>query len=473
MPDIQAGAQAAAHSLRREPGPLGKDNLLSSIESGLEPFALVVSLWCTAIYFEGELSGAFLILAVIVFSITFPGTSRLNKPWLQLSGSVLLNWAWTASLLVLTGLATGYQNEFPKRAILSWLVIAPFAQIGAHVLFRLAAPFLVNLQGPPRRAIIVGMNEQGVALAGRVGETPYSRIEFTGFFDDRSLKRLDASGDYRMLGPLAELPQFVREKNIQLIYLSIPMASQPRILQVLDELKDTTASIFFVPDMFVTDLIQGRTGSVCGMPVISVCESPFTGTNGLVKRLSDIVLSMLILLLISPVLLAVALAVKLGSPGPIIFRQRRYGLDGKEILVYKFRSMTVTEDGASVQQATKNDSRITPLGAFLRKTSMDELPQFVNVLQGRMSIVGPRPHAVAHNELYRKLIKGYMVRHKVKPGITGWAQVNGFRGETDTLDKMQGRIDYDLDYLRNWSLQLDLHIIFKTIRLVAGDQKAY
>ena len=276
-----------------------------------------------------------------------------------------------------------------------------------------------------------------------------------------------------MIGRLNELPQFVREKDIQLIYLSLPMASQPRILQVLDELKDTTASIFFVPDMFVTDLIQGRTGSVCGMPVISVCETPFTGSNGLVKRLSDIVLSVLILLLISPILLVVAAAVKLGSPGPVIFRQRRYGLDGKQIVVYKFRSMTVTEDGASVQQATKNDSRITPLGAILRKTSIDELPQFINVLQGRMSIVGPRPHAVAHNEMYRKLIKGYMVRHKVKPGITGWAQVNGFRGETETLDKMQGRIDHDLDYLRNWSLWLDLYIIFKTVRLVLRDQQAY
>jgi putative colanic acid biosynthesis UDP-glucose lipid carrier transferase len=276
-----------------------------------------------------------------------------------------------------------------------------------------------------------------------------------------------------MIGRLNELPQFVREKDIQLIYLSLPMASQPRILQVLDELKDTTASIFFVPDMFVTDLIQGRTGSVCGMPVISVCETPFTGSNGLVKRLSDIVLSVLILLLISPILLVVAAAVKLGSPGPVIFRQRRYGLDGKQIVVYKFRSMTVTEDGTSVQQATKNDSRITPLGAILRKTSIDELPQFINVLQGRMSIVGPRPHAVAHNEMYRKLIKGYMVRHKVKPGITGWAQVNGFRGETETLDKMQGRIDHDLDYLRNWSLWLDLYIIFKTVRLVLRDQQAY
>ena len=230
------------------------------------------------------------------------------------------------------------------------------------------------------------------------------------------------------------------------------MASQPRILHVLDELKDTTASIYFVPDMFITDLIQGRSGTVCGTPVISVCESPFTGSNGLIKRASDIILSLLILALISPLLLLIALAIKLDSPGPVIFKQRRYGLDGEEILVYKFRSMRVCEDGDTIRQAQKDDARITRIGAFLRKNSLDELPQFINVLQGRMSIVGPRPHAVAHNEIYRNLIKGYMIRHKVKPGITGWAQVNGYRGETRTLDKMQARIDHDLDYLRNWSL---------------------
>jgi putative colanic acid biosynthesis UDP-glucose lipid carrier transferase len=225
--------------------------------------------------------------------------------------------------------------------------------------------------------------------------------------------------------------------------------------------------------MFITDLVQGSTGLVCGMPVISVCETPFRGSNGVVKRISDIVLSVLILALFSPLLLLVALAVKLSSPGPVIFKQRRYGLDGKEILVYKFRSMSVTEDGKQVTQAQKNDTRVTPLGVFMRKTSIDEMPQFVNVLQGRMSIVGPRPHAVAHNEMYRKLIKGYMVRHKVKPGITGWAQVSGYRGETDTLEKMKGRIDYDLDYLRNWSLWLDIYIIFKTIGTVLHDKKAY
>ena len=209
------------------------------------------------------------------------------------------------------------------------------------------------------------------------------------------------------------------------------------------------------------------------MPLISVCDTPFRGANGMVKRASDILLSLLILALVAPLLLLLAVAVKLGSKGPVIFKQRRYGLDGKEILVYKFRSMKVTEDGSDIRQAVEGDPRITALGAVMRRTSLDELPQFINVLQGRMSVVGPRPHAVAHNELYRKLIKGYMVRHKVRPGITGWAQVNGFRGETNTLDKMRGRIELDLDYLRNWSLQLDLRIFARTIRLVLKDGNAH
>jgi putative colanic acid biosysnthesis UDP-glucose lipid carrier transferase len=213
--------------------------------------------------------------------------------------------------------------------------------------------------------------------------------------------------------------------------------------------------------------------NIGNIPVVAVCESPFYGVNGMIKRLSDVILATLIVLMISPVMLAIAAAVKWTSPGPVLFRQRRYGADGKEIIVYKFRSMSVCEDGGEIRQAQKNDVRVTPLGAFLRRTSLDELPQFINVLQGRMSIVGPRPHAVAHNELYRKLIKGYMVRHKVKPGITGWAQVNGYRGETETLEKMQRRIEYDLDYLRNWSLRLDLYIIIKTVFGVLRNKNAY
>jgi putative colanic acid biosynthesis UDP-glucose lipid carrier transferase len=453
-------------------GPLG-NNMLSALEAILDPAMLTLSLWYVSASIEGELLPPYLILAVIVFSITFPGTSRLQFSIKRLVFDVLYSWFWVALLLFFLGFATGYIAEFSSQALLTWLWIAPLSQIGAHLVLRSAAPFLLALQGPPQRAIIVGMNEQGSALAHRIREARYSRIELCGFFDDRDQERLHQPARSQLLGRLRVLPDFVKENRIQFIYLSLPMASQPRILHVLDELKDTTASIYFVPDMFITDLIQGRSGNVCGTPVISVCESPFTGSAGLIKRASDIILSLLILALISPLLLLIAIAIKLDSPGPVIFKQRRYGLDGEEILVYKFRSMRVCEDGEQVRQAQRGDARITRIGAFLRQNSLDELPQFVNVLQGRMSIVGPRPHAVAHNEIYRNLIKGYMIRHKVKPGITGWAQVNGYRGETRTLDKMQARIDHDLDYLRNWSLRLDLHIILKTIMVVFRDRSVY
>jgi putative colanic acid biosynthesis UDP-glucose lipid carrier transferase len=210
-----------------------------------------------------------------------------------------------------------------------------------------------------------------------------------------------------------------------------------------------------------------------GVPVVSLLESPFVGINGLVKRLSDLMIAALLLVLLSPLMLLIAAGVKLGSPGPAIFRQRRNGLDGEEIVVYKFRSMRVQENGAQVRQATRDDPRVTPFGAFLRRTSLDELPQFINVLQGRMSIVGPRPHAVAHNEQYRPIIRSYMVRHKVRPGITGWAQVNGHRGETDVIEKMEARVAYDIEYLRNWSLGLDLRIIARTVKLVLLDRNAF
>ena len=474
MSKSEATLSAATLIKRSSQAPIGRDNILGTVESLIGPTALVVSLWAIALYyFDGELPPPVLILSVLVFALTFPGQSHLQSSFGRVVLDIVVNWIWVAGLMVAMGVATGYIREFTQDMLITWFWAAPASELGLHLLLRMVAPLVLKMQGPNQRAIIVGMNEQGTALANRIREAPYTRIDLVGFIDSRDERRLAPMGDNKLLGKLEDLAAVAKAQHVQLIYLSLPMASQPRILQLLDGLKDTTASIYFVPDMFFTDLIQGHSGSVFGMPVISVCETPFRGADGILKRLSDLVLATLILILITPLLLVVAIAVKLSSPGPIIFKQRRYGLDGKEIVVYKFRSMTVTEDGSTIKQAEKGDARITPLGAFMRRTSIDELPQFVNVLQGRMSIVGPRPHAVAHNELYRKLIKGYMVRHKVRPGITGWAQVNGYRGETTTLDKMQGRIDYDLDYLRNWSLRLDLHIILKTIRLVLKDEKAH
>jgi putative colanic acid biosynthesis UDP-glucose lipid carrier transferase len=246
-----------------------------------------------------------------------------------------------------------------------------------------------------------------------------------------------------------------------------------RVVALLDDLKDTTCSIYYLPDIVVFDLIQSRTLDILGVPAVAMCETPFYGYRGVMKRLTDVVLGSLVLVGLSPLMVLIAIVVRVTSPGPVIFKQRRYGLDGREIMVYKFRTMTVAEDGAEIRQASKNDHRTTPIGRALRRYSLDELPQLINVLQGQMSLVGPRPHAVAHNEQYRKLIKGYMIRHKVLPGITGLAQINGCRGETTSLEAMEARIRFDLDYLRNWSPLLDLRILFVTALRLLRDEKAY
>ncbi len=451
---------------------MGRDQLLHLIEISIDPLALALSLWVVAFLVEDTLAPRHIILSIVVFSVSFPGSANLNRSLPSMLRHVVLGWFTISGLLLAFGYLTGYLRYFEEEMLLTWFWAAPASEIGAHLALRLAAPKLLEIQGH-RRAIIAGLNEQGLELARRLASDPYLRVRVAGFFDDRSSERINPAAEHVVLGGLTALPAFIKEHGVDIIYMSLPMASQPRILALLDELRDTTASIYFVPDIFVTDLIQSRMDSVGGLPVVAVCESPFTGFSGVVKRLSDIVLSLLILILALPVMLSIAIAVKLSSRGPVIFKQRRYGLDGKEIVVYKFRSMRVTEDGGTIVQARKGDPRLTSVGAFLRRTSLDELPQFFNVLQGRMSIVGPRPHAVAHNETYRKLIKGYMVRHKVKPGITGWAQVNGQRGETETLERMKARIDFDLDYLRNWSLRLDLYIIARTLWVVLKGEQAY
>jgi putative colanic acid biosynthesis UDP-glucose lipid carrier transferase len=449
-------------------------SLTSVLEALLDPVVIVLALIVPAVAFGETLDAPYIVLVLIVFSMTFPGVSRLHDAPGKLLRDVVLYWAALAGILLLFGYASGYLRYFPLPVIQSWFVATPLLLVAAHLAAAALVPRILAMQGNLRTAVIAGTTEHGIRLGREIRRDPFLGTRLVGFFDDRDQERLgELPAGSSLLGNLRGLASFVKENRIDLIYVTLPMATQPRIMALLDDLRDTTASIYFVPDLFVTDLIQGRIASINGMPAVAVCETPFTGMDGVIKRVSDVVLSLLILALIAPLMLAIAIGVKRGSPGPVLFKQRRYGADGKEILVYKFRSMTVCEDGDRIVQATRDDQRVTKLGGFLRKSSLDELPQFINVLQGRMSIVGPRPHAVAHNELYRKLVNGYMVRHKVKPGITGWAQVNGYRGETDTLDKMQKRIEYDLDYLRNWSLGMDLWIIIKTVGVVLKDRHAY
>jgi putative colanic acid biosynthesis UDP-glucose lipid carrier transferase len=432
----------------------------------LEAVVAIGTLAACAWWFREPFHGPYIFLSLLVFSLTFPGHAPRGTSSGAIARDVLTGWILIVALLLTLGWATRTVGSFDERVIVFWVALTPVVMFAANLLVPVLLPRVMAAEGIQRVAVVAGAGSLGRKLAERIEAAPYLGVQVAGFFDDRSSERLDEVSSERVLGTIDQLADYVKSHKVDLIYVAMPMASQPRILKLLDQVCDTTASVYFAPDIFLFDLIQARMDTVGGLPVLAVCETPFYGVNGIVKRASDMVLAALILVLISPVMAAIAIGVKLSSPGPVLFRQRRYGLDGQEILVYKFRSMTVTEDGAVVRQATKNDARVTPFGAFIRRTSLDELPQFLNVLQGRMSIVGPRPHAVAHNEQYRKLIKSYMIRHKVKPGITGWAQVNGLRGETETVEKMKARIEYDLDYLRHWSLGLDLRIIWRTIFVV-------
>lgn len=441
----------------------------------IDPLLMVLMLYAVAIYHEGGLPPKYIVLSIMTFALSFPGHWVMQQQlWLECKNTLSL-WGTIIGVLLIFGYVTEYLDEFPNAVLVDWIVWTPLVLLLAHWLFTRYFLSQHYLSQAKKTAVIAGCNALAYQLGNKLRANPSMAIHIDGFFDDRLLHddRPAELSDKRYLGKIAEMAGYVKQHRTDLIYIALPAGPDSQTHVLLDYLKDTTASIYFVPDFFMTDLIQARIDDIDGMPVVAMCETPFSGINRFLKRGSDIVIASLILLLVLPVMLAIALGVKLSSPGPIIFKQKRYGLDGKEIMIYKFRSMTVTEDGSQAVQATKHDQRVTPFGQFLRKTSLDELPQFMNVLQGRMSVVGPRPHAINHNEMYRKLIKGYMVRHKVKPGITGWAQVNGFRGETATIECMKQRIDYDLEYLKRWSLGLDINIISKTILRIFKDPQAY
>lgn len=385
---------------------------------------------------------------------------------------VLGTWLALLCVLALCGWATGSLQAFSPPLLLSWAVVTPVLHWALLMALHSAQRARARRPAVRRRAVVVGAGAWAAQVAAALQARQHTPAQVLGYFDDRSGDRVATAAQAARLGGLADVAERVRALDVHEVYLALPLGVQ-RLAPVLAQLQGTTASVHAVPDLGGIHVIQGRLHELDGMPLLALCETPFTGLNGIVKRLGDIVLGTAALLLTAPLLLAIAVAVKRSSPGPVIFRQRRNGLDGREIVIYKFRTMRTQEDGAQVLQAQRQDPRVTPLGRFLRRTSLDELPQLINVLQGRMSLVGPRPHAVAHNELYRSLIPAYMQRHKVRPGITGLAQVLGHRGETETLEKMQARVACDLAYLRDWSPGLDLQILLRTLHTVLRGTNAY
>jgi len=463
----------------------------------LDLFAIIVGAFIATYVHYGDLTldtAQTIALLLVLFAVLtlFPAFD-VYKRWRSTFihselWSVTLALAAVALLLAPLIFFTETRALFSYQWIAIWLVTTLFSLLLLRIIVRTSLRWLRKKGFNKKYVAILGAGQLGRIVAEQINKNDWAGIEVIVFLDDdESLHGVKLDG-IPVIGDCKKIIEIVGTgvketqgpglnriyiNGISQVWIALPLEDQKKIVDLIDLLQNTTASIHFVPDIFSYKLLNHSIEELAGIPVVTLSESPIIGRDQVVKRIEDIIVSVLILILVSPLMLIIMLMIKADSRGPALFKQRRWGVDGKEILVWKFRSMTVTEDDGEIAQATSNDPRFTKIGKFLRKTSLDELPQFFNVLQGTMSVVGPRPHAVSHNEEYRKVIQRYMLRYMVKPGITGWAQINGWRGETDTNEKMEKRIEYDLYYINNWSLRFDLKIILLTITRGFSDKNAY
>ncbi len=423
------------------------------------------------LYDAGWHDGYTLLVAVSIgIFLFFAGVQRVytdSKALSLVERAAIVSYIWimVVAVLLLLGYATKTSANYSRLVLFTWFLLTPLLLIATHAVMLQIQSWLFTRGWKVRHVAIAGARELGKQMAHSLLNSKNTGMKPVGFYDDRrdSGPRPLVQDPLPLVGTLDDLVRAAKEGSVDVVFIALPMRAEERIKMLVSKLADTTATVYIIPDFFMFDLLGARWGNIGGLPIVSIYDTPFYGIDGWLKRSFDIVVASCILVVIFVPMLAIAVGVKLSSPGPVLFKQRRYGINGEMIEVFKFRSMKVQENGPEVIQATKDDPRITKFGAFIRRTSLDELPQFLNVLLGTMSIVGPRPHAVSHNEHYRSQISGYMLRHKVKPGITGLAQVNGWRGETDTLEKMQKRIEYDLEYINRWSVWLDAKIVLKTI----------
>ena len=386
-----------------------------------------------------------------------------------------LSWMYTAPIVLGIGMLIQANVQVSYESKVLWLLITPLAMASARIALWTVLRKLRKRGFNTKRFAICGVNKLGMQLAKNIQALPELGLSLAGFFDDRPPSRTEESLQKQCprAGTLHNLVEMAKRSEVDMVFITFPMRAEKRIRDYLLKLSDTTVSVYIVPDFFVFQMLHARWNQINGLPLVSVFETPICGIDGVLKRGFDMVVATLLLVLLAVPMVVFAFLVKWSSPGPVFFRQKRYGLVGEEIRVWKFRSMGSCEDDTEVRQATKDDDHITPVGQFLRKTSLDELPQLFNVIGGTMSLVGPRPHDTAHNEQYQLSIEGYMLRHKIKPGITGLAQVNGWRGETETLNKMERRIEFDHRYIREWTLWMDMKILFRTALVVLRQENAY
>jgi putative colanic acid biosynthesis UDP-glucose lipid carrier transferase len=430
---------------------------------------MVVS-WSEDQLFAGTLATAF--FTIFVSFRPLYRSWRLTPLRTELIQAAL---TWLAAIAALSLLGRMFHfTESSDDLLAIWALVTLAGITGTRIVIRTVLRKLRQHGSNIRTAAIAGANSTGLRVAYDIQSTRWMGLRLIGFFDDRQFAQDRREAILDNVGTLNDLVQKTKMGDVDIIYITLPLRAELRINEFIRQLHDTTATVYYVPDFSAFGLLQAHWETMRGLPIVSLIDTPHQGFDAYSKRAFDIAGASLILLLVAFPMILIALAIGMTSKGPIIFRQIRYGLGGKTFYIWKFRTMIYCDNGDSeFRQAQFGDSRVTALGKFLRRSSLDELPQLFNVLQGTMSLVGPRPHPVALNESQRKVIDRYMLRHKVRPGITGWAQVNGFRGETDTVEKMQKRIEYDLSYINNWSIGLDLRILLRTISKVFSDPAAY
>jgi putative colanic acid biosynthesis UDP-glucose lipid carrier transferase len=438
---------------------------------------ILASMHSSAYNMEGYLAvglGAALLFG-LVGRFTDIYTSWSGRPFFRDEViRLIVTWLTTFLFLIFIIFAAKTSEEFSRFVLIGWLFITPALLITSRYALRSLQASLKRIGINNHTIAIAGITEQGLHFAEMIASQPDSGFQIAGFYSlEEESPHIELPRQYAHMGNADAMMEAARTGEWDQIYLAPSSGQSAASMRLINELADTITPIRLIPDNFTSSLLHSRYMEIAETPVLRIYDAPMSIQSAFIKRLEDLFLGSLILLLVSPLLLGIAAAIKLTSRGPVLFKQTRHGLRGEKFQVLKFRTMTVCENGNDIKQATRNDCRITRVGAFLRKTSLDELPQFLNVLLGHMSIVGPRPHAVAHNEEYRQLIPGYMLRHLMKPGITGWAQVNGWRGETDTLFKMEKRVELDMEYIRSWSLGLDLRIILVTAFKTLHDKNAY
>lgn len=453
-------------------------NTYSFLYRLLDISTIIASFWL-ALTIYGIKSHDNYLIAMLITLVVYLYTAELfeiYRKWRvnQFKQMVWISWAALIAsflALILSLFLVKQTSDFSRVTLAMWFIqsfVLMFTWRYLHHKWKETRRKLgVNLQ----KMVIIGATERGQKLFNEVTKHHELGYEFVGFYDDRDESR--TYEDLTIIGNIEQAVDEARDGNVDVLFIALPSIAEKRLLDIISRLGDTTVDVHVIPDLVMSGLMHARIDHIGHVDTLSVFESPYLGAKNGIKRMEDIIVSLFILILILPILVTIAVGIKLTSKGPVLFKQRRYGLRGEEIQVWKFRSMTVMENSEQVLQATKNDVRITPFGRFLRRTSLDELPQFFNVLTGDMSVVGPRPHAVAHNEEYRGQVQYYMLRHQVKPGITGWAQISGWRGETDTLEKMEKRIEFDLQYIRHWSVLFDIKIIFLTIFKGFVNKNAY